>query len=169
MKGNNTPIYLVAFCVAMFAVLTQACTGYSDGPTLSLRSTAKKISRTWRVKQAVKNNVEVTETYKSGFFSFTKEGAFTTVDTKRDIIIPPYTQPQAISVLGSGSWQMISTSKLEAAGTKLELLYKYTFSDPYNPNVRYDDEAYEQWDILRLTESEFWIKNDSMSFKLIAQ
>ncbi|MFN0202662.1 MAG: hypothetical protein ACKVTZ_14150 [Bacteroidia bacterium] len=162
MKGNNTPIYLVVFCMAMFAVLTQACTGYSDGPNLSLRSTAKKIGRTWRVKQAVKNNVEVTETYKSGFFSFTEEGAFTTVDTKRDIIIPPYTQPQAISVLGDGSWQTLSN-------TKLELLYTYTFSDPYNPNVRYSDEAYEQWDILRLTEGEFWIKNDSMSFKLIAQ
>ncbi len=160
MKQNHT------FLIAIFLITTliglSACTQFSDGPKLSLRSTKSKLANTWQMKEAVKNGVEITEQYKNGFFVFTESGDFATVDLKRMVQLPPFTQDTLLPVLANGKWGLLDANRME-------ILYAYTFVDPYNTSVTYNQEVYEEWDILRLTTSELWIRNDSMRFKLIPQ
>lgn len=161
MKRNYTYAFIISALLMVASVLT-SCTGFSEGPDISLRSNKKKMAKTWRVKEAVKFNVEITNLYKDGFFVFTEDGDFSTVDTKREVNLPPFTQTSTVTVLGAGEWRCITK-------TRFETLYTYTYKDPYNSNITYSDEAYEQWDITRLNSKEFWIQNDSMSFKLMQE
>lgn len=158
MKQNHT-LFIAIFLIATLIGLS-ACTKYSDGPKLSLRSTKSKLARTWQMKEAVKNGVEITDQYKGGFFVFTEGGDFTTIDLKRMVKLPPFTQDTLLPILASGRWGLLDANRIE-------LLYAYSFADPYNTSVTYNEEVYEEWDILRLTPSELWIRNDSMRFKLI--
>lgn len=158
MKQNRT-LFIAIFLIATLIGLS-ACTKYSEGPKLSLRSTQTKIARTWQMKEAVKNGVEITDQYEGGFFVFTQEGDFSTVDLKRMVHLPPFTQDTLLPVLANGKWGLLTENRME-------LLYAYTFVDPYNTSVTYNQEVYEEWDILRLTPTELWIRNDSMRFKLI--
>ena len=161
MKRNYTYAFMIGALLIFASVLT-SCTGFSEGPDISLRSAKKKMAKTWRVKEAVKFNVEITNLYKDGYFIFTEDGDFSTVDTKREVNLPPFTQTSTVTVLGAGDWRCITK-------TRFETLYTFTFKDPYNSNITYSEEAYEQWDITRLNSKEFWIQNDSMSFKLMQE
>lgn len=149
-------IFLFVFSVLMLS----ACTDYSEGPALSLRTTRKKMSATWKVKEAVKFNQEVTPLYKDGFFTFTNAGGYSSIDTKHLIKLPPFSQDTSVVISAQGEWALLDKSHFE-------LIYTYSYNDPYNTNVVYNDEVYEKWEILRLTPDEFWIKNDSCRFKFI--
>jgi hypothetical protein len=120
------------------------------------------MDNTWKVKEAVKFGEEITELYDGGFIRFENDGAYSLLDTRRYVSLPPFTQDTALAIIANGEWDLL-------AKDKFEVLYTYRFIDPYNPSVSYNDEVYEQWEILRLTESEFWVKNDSMSFRLVKQ
>ncbi len=156
MKQQNTLFILL---VSLLWVVT-GCTSYSNGPKLSLRSTGQKMDNTWKVKEAVKFGSEITSLYEDGYFIFKKDGRFSTLDTKRWVSLPPFTQDTALPIVANGEWNLLENDKFE-------IIYTYTFTDPYDNSTVYNDEVYEQWNILRLTEQEFWIKNDSMSFRFV--
>lgn len=147
--------------ILLSTLLLSACTSFSEGPKVSLRTVRKKMDNTWKVKEAVKFGKENTELYKDGYFLFQEDGSFSSLNTKRFVKLPPFTQDTALTIVATGDWRLL-------AKDKFEILYNYTFKDPYNPLIPpYNAEAYEQWEILRLTPTEFWVKNDSMSFKFI--
>lgn len=159
MKQKITFNALILILVSTFFL--GACTSFSEGPAISLRTVRKKMDKTWKVKEAVKFGKENTELYKDGYFIFTEDGSFSSLDTKRYVKLPPFTQDTALAIVSNGQWRLLEKNKFE-------LLYNYTFKDPYNPLLSpYNSEAYEQWEILRLSQTELWIKNDSMSFKFV--
>ena len=156
-----TNLFKYAFLALSLAAILVGCTRYEEGPSFSLRSATKKIANTWRVKEAVKNNIEITSLYAGGYLSFTQEGRFTELDTRRVIHLPPFTHDTIIPVAADGRWTFLSDP------TELELLFTFRFTDPYNINVVYNKEVNEQWKITRLTPEDLWMRNDSMSMKLV--
>lgn len=159
MKRNHTIQTLILLLVS--ALTWSACTSYSEGPAVSLKATRKKMANTWKVKESVKFGAENTELYENGYFIFEEDGDFSSLNTKQRIKLPPFTQDTFLNIVATGQWRLLEKNRFE-------LLYNYTFRDPYNPGIPpYNKEAYEQWEIIRLTPEEFWIQNDSMSFKFI--
>lgn len=161
---NNFPKsitqWLSLFCVLAILGFIQACTGYNDGPNISFSNPEKKMANKWKISEAVLNTHDVTERYAEDFFAFEEDGDFSYLDQARILSFPPFTQSDTLPVLGLGTWAFLEKKN------HIEFLYLFNYQDPLNPDTRYEEEIYQQWTITRLTEEEFWIKNDSMSFKL---
>lgn len=154
---------LIFFYIATFltgSLLLAGCTGYSDGPTLSLKSAKSKISTTWRVQDASLFGAEVTQNYAQDFFKFEEDGDFSYFDANRLIAVPPFTQDTIMPLEGIGEWQFLDGSK------QLEVLYTFTFKDPYNPDITYSEDVNQRWEVTRLADGELWLRDDSTILKL---
>ncbi|MDX2250477.1 MAG: hypothetical protein SF052_27090 [Bacteroidia bacterium] len=158
MKKPHITLLTIAFL--MGSLILTGCTGYSDGPVLSLKSAKTKISTTWRVKDASLFGVEVTSSYDQDFFKFEEDGDFSYFDASRLIAVPPFTQDTIMPLEGVGEWQFLDGSK------QLEVLYTFSFKDPYNPDITYTEDVNQRWEVTRLAEGELWLRDDSTILKL---
>lgn len=156
---NKLTTSTVAFLFLIFGMAGVGCTGFAEGPAVSLRSTLSKISTTWEVKEAALNGDDITAQYKDDFFEFKEDGDYKTLDAARLVSLPPYTDDEEVAMIGEGEWNLLDRNLLE-------LLYTYEYTDPYNNTVRYSEPVYERWEIARLTEDRLWLRNDSMLLKL---
>lgn len=143
----------------LMSLVGGACTGFAEGPTVSLVSSLKKISNTWQVKEAAVNGIDVTARYKDDFFDFKDNGEYKTLDAARLVSLPPYTEDEIVPMVGEGEWNFLDNNLIE-------LLYTYDFPDPYNSSVRYSEQVYERWEIARLTQDRLWLRNDSLLLKM---
>jgi hypothetical protein len=158
MKNRLT---ITLFLLPLLALTFSSCTGYEDGPAVSFTSPNKKMAGTWSFKEVIKNAVEITPQYTDDFVTFEEDGGFSSLDAERVVSLPPFNSPDTLPVLGRGSWDFLDKNN------RIELFYTYNYQDNFDPDLFYQEEMYEQWTILRLTEEEFWLENDSMRYKLV--
>jgi hypothetical protein len=151
--------YVFPFILILLAL--SGCTGFEDGPRISFTDPATIIANEWSVREAIQGGVEITAQYAGDVLKFEEQGAFSYQESSRIITSPPFTRRDTIQILGIGTWDFLKKKD------EIELLYTFEFQDLYDPeNVTYVEERYEQWEIQRLTEDEFWIRNDSVSLRL---
>ncbi len=152
---------LIVLPLVMCAFLgLNSCTGFEDGPSISFKDSAKQMARTWRIKEAVLNNTDITTRFNSDFLSFEEDGEFSILDAVRTVNFPPFGRPDTLTVLGKGNWDFLDEDY------RIEWNYTFFYQDSYDQTIFFQEDFYEQWTITRLTEEEFWMKNDSMSMKL---
>ncbi|MEM6263848.1 MAG: hypothetical protein AAGI38_15145 [Bacteroidota bacterium] len=143
-------------CMLFFAA---ACTGLEDGPAISFTKAEEKIAGTWFIEEAVLNNVEVTEAFTGDILTFDEEGVFSRLDASRVVSFPPFFVIDTVESIGRGDWDFLENKR------NIELFYTYLYRDEIDTTILFREEVYEQWEITRLTEDEFWVKNDSVSLK----
>ncbi|MDX2285961.1 MAG: hypothetical protein NW241_17465 [Bacteroidia bacterium] len=144
---------------AVLLAATSGCTPYPEGPAISFRAALKQISTTWRIKEAIRGGNEVTAEFTDEYLKFEEDGDFSRLEKQFQIVIPPFTQNQTVSAVGSGEWDFVD------GGAQLEVLYTFEFQDPYNSAVRYSEQYNERWEILRLAEGQLWIRNGDLTLK----
>lgn len=140
-------ISIVTFIATMIVLTFISCKKYPDGPTLSLRSKAARISNTWKVDKYFKNGADETFEFKNKKINwtetFTKEGSWSYyyIDDKGD------TKGDA------GKWEFDKGSDKEKIDRNA------------------GNSTYEELNILRLKENEFWFwymdSGDRKEFHLI--
>ncbi|MEZ4825309.1 MAG: hypothetical protein R3C61_03300 [Bacteroidia bacterium] len=158
MKKPNILLFFATFLTG--SLFFAGCTGYSDGPAVSFKSAKSKISTTWRVADASLFGAEVTQAYAQDYFKFEDDGDFTYFDANRLIAVPPFTQDTMMPLEGIGKWEFHEGSQ------KLEVLYTFSFKDPYNPDITYTEDVNHRWEVTRLAEGELWLRDDSTILKL---
>lgn len=136
------------------------CTGFEDGPKISFTDSATIMANEWSVREAIKNGTDITAEYSSDVLTFDAQGAFSYLESARIVTSPPFTRRDTILVLGVGTWNFFN------GNDEIEILYKFEYNDLYDTNLTYTHEVYEQWEIRRLTEEEFWLRSDSISLRL---
>ena len=158
MKKLHSTLLVGFFAIS--AWLISGCTGYPDGPGVSLTSAESKITTTWRIQDASLNGTEITDQFTEDFFKFDNDGEFQYFDANRLISIPPFTQDTLMPLEGVGTWEFVDGKK------QVELLYNFQFKDPYNSEILYSEDINERWEITRLAEGELWMRNGDMFLKL---
>jgi hypothetical protein len=136
------------------------CTGFEDGPRISFTDPATIMANEWSVREAIKNGNDITAEYASDILTFGAQGDFSYLESSRVITSPPFTRRDTIIVLGTGTWDFLN------GNDELEILYSFEYEDLYDNTIKYRHEVYEQWEISRLTEEEFWLRSDSVSLRL---
>lgn len=157
---NYLKTLLLSSVAIAILVSLASCTGYPEGPKVSFTAAVDKISTTWRVKSAIENGTDVTARYNEEFFKFEEDGDFETIESTYSVSIPPFTQDTVLTVQGFGTWQFVADE------SGVEMLYAFSFQDPYNSEVFYREEINERYDILRLSQEELWLRNDSVFLKM---
>lgn len=155
----------LVFGLILVAALFSACFSYEDGPNFTLKKPVPRLIgvNSWLVKEVVKNGTtDITASYTDDYIDLEAEGKLRTQDANRSLTQPPFTKDTVVALYGSGSWRLLPDPK-----NTLEFVYAYEYADLYNPSVVYREEHYEQWEILRLTETELWVQNDSIRIKYI--
>ncbi|MFK7970648.1 MAG: hypothetical protein AB8F95_09780 [Bacteroidia bacterium] len=137
-----------------------SCTGFESGPAISFKAAAKNMNNTWAVSEAIMNGTDVTATYASDVITFEELGAYSYLESAKIITSPPFTKSDTIPILGVGTWNFLD------ANNQIEVLYRFSYKDLFDPEIMYDAEIYEQWEITRLTAEEFWLRSESLSLKL---
>lgn len=148
------------FPIILILLSLASCTGFEDGPSISFTAPETLMANEWAVREAIKRSDDITAEYASDVLTFEELGTFSYLESARIISNPPFTQSDTLSLLGTGTWDFLN------GNDQIELLYNFTYKDLFDPNIVYEEERYEQWEILRLTETEFWLRNDSISLKL---
>lgn len=147
----------------LVAALVSACFSYEDGPNFTLKKPTPLLigASTWQIKEVVKNDqIEITDSFTNDYIDFEEEGVLRTYDANRYLTQPPFTKDTVLNLSGRGTWKFIPDQK-----NILEFVYSYEYADLYNSAIVYSDERYEQWEIIRLTETELWLQNDSIRIK----
>lgn len=137
-----------------------ACTGYPDGPAVSLRSAEVLISTTWKVKDAIRNGQDISGNYTDDYLTLRDGGDLRYFDANRVISLPPFTQDTTVDVEGIGEWHFVNGK------SQVELFYSLEFQDPYNLDVTYREEVNQLWEVARLAVGELWLQDDSTLLKL---
>ncbi len=150
---------LAFFSTVLLASFLAACTGYSNGPAISLRSAETKIANTWIVDEALLNGADATADYTDEFFRFNGNGTFERLENTYQTNIPPV-GPTVSKEVGQGDWFFRNGE------SQVELLYQFETTDPLNPSVDYVRTVNQLWTISRLTQEELWLEDDSTSLKL---
>lgn len=157
------------FALIALAALTAACHSYEDGPNLTFKKPEDLLVNVeyWRVKEVVKtykdnSKKEITADFANDYVDFNTLGDLRVYDYAKFVGQPPHTNDTIMSVLAQGSWNFLKSKK-----NTIELLYTYQLQDRYNDTIYYTEEHHEEWEIRRLTETELWLKNDSMFIKYI--
>jgi hypothetical protein len=57
-------IFMIFFTIAVFAT---SCGKYEEGPSFSMKSKTKRLSREWIVDKVIENEIEITSTYNMMF------------------------------------------------------------------------------------------------------
>ncbi|MEM7372012.1 MAG: hypothetical protein AAF587_25575 [Bacteroidota bacterium] len=156
--------YIQSFLLGVFSLvilgLMGSCTGYSEGPKVSFTAALTKISTTWRIKSATENGADITDRYEEEFFRFKENGVFETLESTYVIAVPPFTLNDTTALQGIGEWKFVNDE------SGVEMLYSFSYTDPYNSDVTYREEVNQQYDILRLSQEELWLRNDSIFLKM---
>lgn len=116
----------------LLAASLGSCKKYEEGPALSFRSKADRVINVWDVKYALEDGKDKTFLYKDLTLDFMEDGRF--VLSNLDEMDSVYTN--------KGFWDLVNDKE------DIRLL----FNDPPIPNDRIT------YDILRLKEDEFWIR-----------
>jgi len=148
------------------AILFAACHSYEEGPQFTLKNQEKLLTSVdyWTVKEVVKNQQqEITDQYKLDYIDFGVESDFRAYDNSYVISQPPFTRDTTLERIGRGTWRCLKEKN------RLEMIYSFQAQDRYNDSIFYTEERYEQWTILRLTETELWLENDSIRIKYTPQ
>lgn len=155
--------------LALAALCATACYRYEDGPSATLKKPEGFLVNVeyWRVKEVVKTmkdntQKEVTSEFTNDFVDFNTLGDLRVYDAAKFIGQPPHTRDTTMAVLAQGTWNFLKSKK-----NTIEMLYTYQLPDLYNDTIFYFEEHHEEWEIRRLTETELWLKNDSMFIKYI--
>jgi hypothetical protein len=154
----NRLIAVAIWSVGLLSLM--GCTGYPDGPAVSLSAAEEKLLNTWVIEEAERNGMDVTDAYREDFFRFEAEGAFARQEGRFVVDVPPGAS-QVGEKLGRGEWVFRNE------GTQVELLYQFRFDDPSNPSVEYLRNINELWDIRRLSRQELWLADDSTTLKMV--
>ncbi len=149
--------YTWVWTLPLLALL--GCTGYPDGPAISFRHTGELIATTWQVKDAIRDNQDISAGYRGDYQTFRDNGDFRYFDAERLISLPPFTQDTTIALVGVGEWAFVN------GNSQVELFYAFEYEDPYNPDVIYREEVNQLWDIARLAIGELWLQDDSTLLK----
>ena len=118
---------------------------YPEGPILSLNSATARISRSWEVVEALdKDSVDVSESFENTFTFTESQDVFANIEILQ------------INTDFEGTWD------LDNDDTEFELELR----DNFTGLIRYD----KSYEILRLTQEEFWImdQSDSTTIRLEA-
>ena len=158
----NPKIFSVSVMILGLALGAISCTGYADGPALSLASAKKKIAaNAWKVKEAASGTTDITADFDGDSWTFNEGGTFRYTDASRMIDLPPFTQEVNTSVDGNGTWEFVNDL------STMEVFYTNSITDPYNSSVVYDEAVNEIWEVTRLTKEELWIRDGDIFLKLI--
>ncbi|RMG67407.1 MAG: hypothetical protein D6722_13185 [Bacteroidetes bacterium] len=157
-KMKHSLLYLPLLAIALFAFQT-GCNKYPDGPGASFRSATSRISTTWDIKAANQDGVDITDQFEGEFFEFEEDGSFRRLETDFLISLPPFSQDTIVNIVAEGEWTFIEDE------TQVELFYTYTFRDPYNSSILYNEEVNERWEIRRLTQDELWLRQEGTTIR----
>ena len=153
-KMKHSLLYL-ALPAVLFLALSTGCSKYPDGQA-SLRSATSRIATTWDIKSASLDGTDITDEFEGEFFEFEEDGSFRRLETDFLISVPPFSQDTIVNVVGTGEWTFIEDE------TQVELFYTYTFRDPYNSSILYNQEVNERWEIRRLAADELWLRRGNL-------
>lgn len=151
-------ILATVFIIISLALLA-GCTGYPDGPALSIKPTEDLLVNAWKIDEAVRNGVDVSAEYADENYTFEANGDLERLERSFMTDIPP-TGVSSSSELGKGNWF------LRNAKSQIEMVYTYSFGDPLNAAVAYQRTVNELWTIDRLTAEALWLSDDSTSLKM---
>ena len=127
-----TPIAVLAF---LFAVVLSSCSPYEEGPAISLRSKAERVANTWRVNYAVDDDGDQTADYDGDVYIFDKDGA-----------------AQVNFTEGGFDFEAVGTWAFTNDDQNMRITAEYVVG----PLTFEIDETFE---ILKLKESELWVKD----------
>ncbi len=156
MKCSAPLIWILSLAL----VGVTACTGYPDGPAISFRPADELLVTTWKVKDAIRDNQDISARYEGDFQTFLADGQYLYFDSARTISLPPFTQDTTIFLQGTGEWRFVNGK------SQIELLYAFEFEDPYNSDVTYREEINSLWTVARLAAGELWLEDDSTLLRL---
>ncbi len=137
MKNLKTTTFAL---LTLTLVLFASCQPYPDGPLISLMSRADRVANNWKVGQAIDNGTEVTTNYNQYNLNLTKAGAASL--TAKYVVLGTN-----FDFTTNGTWSFISNNS------------KITFNFDNN-------DADGVYQILRLTETEMWLKKDAGTLEL---
>jgi|GEM_PF-3116350 len=136
------------------------CRTFDQGPRVSFKKAEERVANTWIVKEAVQNNVEITDRFDGGFLTFEVNRDFIILDVDWEVTIPPFGQDTVLTIGGGGTWDFLSDKN------RIEILYTINYQDPYDANVNYTEETYQQWEIEKLYEDEMWLRSTELNMTL---
>ena len=135
-KMNIKSISPVALLALVFAFALTSCSPYEEGPGISFRSKASRIANTWTVNYAVEaDGDDLTSEFSDDTYIFADDGGASIT------IVSAGT-----SFSGVGTWTLTN----DDANWRLE--YSYTA-------LGFTIEVDESFEILRLANDEFWIRD----------
>lgn len=112
--------------------LITSCSKYEDGPAISLISRTERVANTWKVEEAYADNEDVTDDYRVYEVYLSKDG-------DAELTAEYELLGQDFSIETDGTWQFTNNAD----------------------NIKVDfenDDADNEYQILKLTETEFWIR-----------
>lgn len=135
---------LLSFLAAAFLLTAGACKKYEYGPYFSLTSKKARVAGAWKVDSAVTRlGDEVGATFSGYIFAFERDGSL-------QIDFPPFGTGQPATL--EGTWDLEEENDL--------LVWKDLTGDTlgfyYSRN--------ESFDILRLTDQDFWLADKDNTF-----
>ena len=131
-------ISIIALLVGCTAFTFSGCGKYEDGPSISLLTKKARVAGTWGVEKYMVNGVDQTaawrQVYSSENLIFDKAGTYSAT---YNTILGPFTD--------AGTWAFINDK------ANLQLISSSANS------------VADVWEIIRLTNSEFWVRETGSS------
>ncbi len=132
----------ITFLFALALILVSSCKKYPDGPAISLLPKKERVDNTWVLNKAIEDGVDKTGDYQTTFKNYkltmTKGGDYTLTYT---FFFLDYQE--------TGTWVFNSD--------KTKIIF-----DPTSNN-----NANDEWTILRLKEEELWAKDEDFNGKVL--
>ncbi len=133
MKFSKTNVKTLFFTgLLSILVVLPSCSKYEEGPAISLRTKKARVANTWEVEKAYRNNEEVTDDYDEYTLKTTKDGD---------------AELAALYSAGSFSFEYDTQGTWDFADDKESLMLDFE-----------DDGADRNYQILRLTNDEMWLR-----------
>lgn len=129
---------LVLLSIILFSFTS--CDGYQNGPLVSLVSRENRVANNWKIGKAMDNGKDVTANYTQYELNLSKAGA-AKLTAKYSILGAKF------DFTTNGTWAFVSNTQ------KIVFVYD---------NIIYN----ETYVILRLTETEMWLKQDGGTIEL---
>ncbi len=139
-----SPLFGVVFALSLVLTLS-ACRKYEDGPSVSFRSKAARITNVWKIQSLSRNNLDETDRYAFMTWNFQEpntnkigqlEWSYRMAGDSADIIFPPAT------------WELATLKE------QIKLTYAGVI-DPIGPVI---ETRLLYLDIRRLKEDEMWLE-----------
>lgn len=131
---------LIVFAIALLSIPATTCKKYEEGPWISFVSAEKRVSNTW----------EITEFLINGHDSMEIIGA-----DRRSVQInldkDDYQNINLHATNSYGHWELIDNKKIFSINIEFHSVEIYSLSIFYGG-------SYTEWEILRLSKKDFWIK-----------